>query len=99
MNGSTLVFDLNPVVKSSEPIRGKIDFKAKCYGTRFEQIIELQNPYPGDCEFGIVCTNYTADEVDMMAAAKEAEQMSYTPPRTPGERRGHRGDHKNQSAS
>lgn len=73
VNGSTLVFDLNPVVKSSEPIR-KIDFKAKCYEYT-EQIIELQNPYPGDCEFGIVCTNYTADEVEAMAAAKEAEQM------------------------
>ena len=74
VNGSTLVFDLNPVVKSSEPIR-KIDFKAKCYEFA-EQIVEVQNPYPGDCEFGIVCTNYSADEVEAMAAAKEDEQMA-----------------------
>ena len=67
----TLVFDLNPVVKLSEPIPRSLHAVLRVHGANHR----VAERYPGDCEFGIVCTNYTADEVEATAAAKEAEQM------------------------
>lgn len=68
---TTLVFGLKPKLDAEAPLR-RFNFDASCY-EHVITTVELENPFPGDCEFAIEVKNFDADEVKAAADAAALE--------------------------
>ena len=70
------MFALNPNILTDKPIRS-ISINAKCYEMA-TSAVELQNPFPADCEFTVKLVNFSEEEQE--AGAHTRQHLSSTFP-------------------